>query len=136
MVFFKDGQFLLEQRIEEDNFKGRWTFIGGKVEKGDFLKDEDYKEVAAIREAREEINLEPKSFQCFVSFEERSRNGNWYLFHGILIEEWEGQLENREPDKRNLAWISIEETATYIGDTEVDKRILESLLRLLKEVSV
>lgn len=132
LVFFKDGKLLLEQRIEEDNFKGRWTFTGGKVEKKDFLEGKDYKELAALREGGEETGLQAKSFQCFVSFEGISRNGGRFIFHGILITEWEGLLENKEPHKRNLDWITIEEAATFIGDTEVDKKILETFCSLFK----
>ena len=102
LVFFRNGKLLLEQRLDDDAFYGRWTFTGGKIEDGESVEE------ASIREAGEETGLAPLSIQCLVSFRGVSRNGNSYLFHGVLVKEWGGRLVNREgSQKRRLKWVPL-----------------------------
>lgn len=62
LLIRKDGKFLL---LKE---RGAWNFPGGKVEEGELIED------AAVRELKEETNLDVKSIALF--FE------NWFDFRG------------------------------------------------------
>ena len=55
------GKMLIARRADEGPFKGKWAFIGGRVEEGETF------EQAAIRETREETDLEEKTanYQSF-----------------------------------------------------------------------
>lgn len=128
LIFYKNGKLLLEQRLDKNEFKDRWTFTGGKVEEFDYKKKGDYKESASTRESEEETGLIPGLFSHIMSFEGTSRTGQNFIFHGILIRKWKGRLENREPYRRKLKWIPLGRAAEYIGDTEVDRKVLEYFL--------
>lgn len=123
LVFFRNGRFLLEQRLDDDSFYGKWTFTGGKVEINETI------ERASVREADEETGLIPTLIQPFTTFKGVSRNGNSFVFHGIWIPQWSGRLKNKEgAPKRKLKWVSLEQVRKYIDDTEVDRRVLEAFL--------
>lgn len=54
-----------------------------------------------ICEGWEEIGLRANQCLPFTSFEGVSRNGNSYLFHGVWIKDWDGEMdENKEPGVR------------------------------------
>lgn len=134
LVFYKNGKVLLEQRLDDDEFYGRWTFTGGRIEKFDFIPGEDPKFVASKREGLEETNLIPQDLMLLATFEGISRNGGRYLFHGILITAWSGRLRNVEGlEKRKLRWVPVEQAVELIGDTEVDKKVLESFLEFINK---
>lgn len=128
LVFLQKGKFLLEQRLDKDNYFGKWTFPGGKVDEIDYKTGKDYLVEASIREVKEEIGLIPKVLKRFTSFEEVSRNNRKYLFHGIHVIKYTGNLVNKEIGRRNLSWVRVSEAKEYIGDTAVDKRVFEDFL--------
>jgi mutator protein MutT len=51
-LIFKDGKFLITQRLEADSFGGHWELPGGKKEPNETL------EQCVIRELREELDIE------------------------------------------------------------------------------
>lgn len=131
LVFYKNGKVLLEQRLEADNFQNRWTFTGGKVDQDDFRQGDNHIITASRREGWEETGLRANQCLPFTSFAGVSRNGNSYLFHGVWIKDWDGEMdENKEPGVRRLEWVPLQRATEYIGDTEVDKKILEHFLAI------
>lgn len=122
LVFLRGGKILLEQRLDHNAFYGKWAFTGGKIESGESTEE------AAIREAMEETNLKPLRIKHFSTFEEFSRSGEKFIFHGVLISEWKGRVKNLEKNRRLLKWIPLVRAKEVIGDTKVDRRVLDVFL--------
>lgn len=108
-LLYKDGEVLLETRIEDDNFYGSTVVPGGKVELQDYQAESDYRRLAARRETKEELGVEVTLLDYLFSFPDVTPNGNAYLFHSFLIRGWEGEVVNQEPEKRIVFWVPFEE---------------------------
>lgn len=82
---------------------GRWNGAGGKVENGETIEE------AAIREAKEEIGVDPheisKIGELLFNF---SHNPAWdMLVHAYLCEKWDG--EPTESEEMRPQWFSVQE---------------------------
>lgn len=130
LVFRQGDQFLLEQRLDDDLYHGAWTLPGGKVEAGDLNQGLNYLLIASIRESREEVGLVPEVIEPFTEFEETTRHGNRYIFHGIWVQSYRGTVrEDLEPGRRILEWTSKEEVASRVADTPTNSRVWEEYLK-------
>lgn len=77
VIVVKDNKFLLGQRNKE-NCKGQWIFPGGGVDFGETVQD------AAIREIKEETNLDVEIIKLIAHKELINVHGNYHsvvFFH-------------------------------------------------------
>lgn len=128
VVILENNQFLLEQRLDNDNYFRRWTFPGGKVEELDYKSGADYLTAASIRELAEETGLILDALERFTTFDASSRNGVRLRFHGLYVKSYHGIVQNKERGRRKLKWVAKDDAAEYIGDTEVDRNVLTDFL--------
>ena len=134
LIFVEDGKFLLEERLDHGVEKGDWTTTGGKVSESDRKSDGDYIENASIRESEEETGLTPTKMRLFTSFRQMTKKGVEYIFHGVHVEAWSGELKNDEVDvqtglaRRHLEWIEKERARILVRDHLVDSRIFSDFL--------
>ncbi len=128
MVYELGGKYLLEQRREEDLYKDVYTFPGGKVEPRDYRRKKGYLFGASFREAKEEGSLIPKEIIPFVKFEDVTRNGNHFIFHGIWVPKYYGVVLDNEENKRKWHWVPGSEVGLLVADTSTNSRVWKSYL--------
>ncbi|MEJ2595866.1 MAG: NUDIX hydrolase [bacterium] len=98
-ILLKDRKILLLKRVETTRlFPGCWTFPGGKAEPG------ESPEKTAIRETREEVNLNFLPTQLFVinTFEDRLM----YRYLG----DWSGQIQIQYEEVTDFGWFNYQDT--------------------------
>ena len=106
-VIIKDDNILATQRGYGE-FKGKWEFPGGKVEKGEDL------EKAIIREIKEETNalIEVKSFLNTIEYD----YPNFHLIMHSFICSLKNDLEFVYHDENNLE----HENMVWLDKTDLD----------------
>jgi mutator protein MutT len=125
----KNGRFLLVKRGEnEDYFGGKWTFPGGKVEKGeDVIK-------ALLREVKEETGLEIQRKAAFLrSYCFMRKDGSSTIGLVFCLKYKKGKV-NLDKSLKEFAWVSPKELHRYdiIPGIEIHlKNALEALKRNL-----
>jgi len=104
-VILQNGGVILERRLKPNSGYYGYTIIpGGKVE--DF--DEDG-ECAVVREALEEKGIVVLHSVHLDSFLDMSLSGNFRRMHAYLIDEFEGEIVNKEPEKCENIWVPVEQ---------------------------
>src|SRR3990167_7033184 len=98
----KDGKVLVGRRAFEP-FKGELDIIGG------FMKYGEAPEVAAIREAKEETNLDVKIIDLLGIYPDTYGNNGHATLNIHYIGEVIGGEEKAQDDISSLEWISIEQ---------------------------
>jgi 8-oxo-dGTP diphosphatase len=96
----KNYEILLLQRAKNNTF----GLVGGKIDYGETFVE------AAIREAKEEINLTPTKLEYLGLNEAISKDKEEHHVTAFyLVYEYTGKLKNNEPDKHlNLNYFDIE----------------------------
>lgn len=99
VVFYREAKILMGLRDLVEIHSGCWGLPGGRLEQNESPRD------AAIREAIEEVGLEPSAFvsDC------RKVDHLGTVHHFFLCTQWEGVLRNREPEKcSQLQWFEVD----------------------------
>lgn len=100
-VFMRDGQkVFLAQRPIEKHQGGKWEFFGGKLEIGEIYQE------AAVREAKEELNLDLKT-EDLRYFDEIRYEYEPFILNMKLFEalEWNGEFKKLEV--ADFAWVDV-----------------------------
>jgi 8-oxo-dGTP diphosphatase len=99
VMVIKDGKVLLGQRHVDPekadsalNGAGTWTMPGGKLEFGETF------EQGAIREAKEETDIDLKNVQVVCINNERMESAH-FITIGLYCEEFDGEAKIMEPDE-------------------------------------
>ncbi|RMI33574.1 NUDIX hydrolase [Nocardia stercoris] len=103
LVLRRGGEVLFGQRRNTGFADGAWHLPAGHLEAGESVID------AVIREAEEEIgiSIDPTDVQ-FAHIMHNSGSGGRMAFF-FTVRTWQGDLENREPDKcSELQWFPTE----------------------------
>ena len=79
------GELLFVQRSVEPR-RGMWTFPGGFIETGETTVE------AALRELKEETNLDGKGVQLFGAATRSSRQRGGVIVLGYRVETWKGEM--------------------------------------------
>lgn len=103
-IFQKKDKTLLMKRWNTGYMDGKWALVSGHVESEESLKQ------ALIREVEEEIGLNIResdlSYICGI----RSKENNNYINFYFLINNFDGNIVNKEPNKcKVLKWFAINE---------------------------
>lgn len=98
----RDGEdYLVVERSEENTSSGRWGFVSGKIEEGENAEE------AAVRELREEVDLEAEVIETGDFYIGKGELGYWRLFPVLL------ETEDREVDLNwelsDHRWVGIRE---------------------------
>lgn len=114
LVLKKENKVLLLLRQNTGHRDGEYGLIAGHVERGELIKE------CLIREAQEEagIHIPMEQIKFFHTFSNTKRE---YVNFFFLVEEWEGEVTNMEPEKcAELKWFDMdalpENTIPYIVD--------------------
>lgn len=92
------GRVLLMQRKPGTHLAGTWEFPGGKLERGEHI------EQALMRELREELGIEARSFAPLISLPWRYPEKTIRL-HALRVTDWRGEPRAREGHP--LRWVPI-----------------------------
>ena len=99
VLFNRQGQVLIGQRIVEDNYYQKWEFPGGKLEVGESA------EQALIREFAEEVGIAISSSESFMVIEHDYPDRHVKL-HVQLIHQYQGEITSMEGQA--LEWVELE----------------------------
>jgi 8-oxo-dGTP diphosphatase len=100
VMIWQEGKLLLGSRLSKLG-TDRWSFPGGHVEFG------ESPEQAAIRETKEETNLDVKKLEKLSFTSDIYKDGQHYITLFFLAREWVGTVKNMEPDKcKEWSWFS------------------------------
>lgn len=96
----EEERYLLLKRSEDNSSPGFWNYPGGKKEEG-----EDFQETA-LRELKEETNLEGEKITEGKSFVESGQLGEWFVKPFTVKVKGEIQLNDEHSESK---WATIEE---------------------------
>lgn len=114
LLLFDNGQVLLLKRKNTGHRDGEYSLVAGHIEEGESATD------AMMREATEEVGIDlDRSALDPVHVIHRNAGDRVYLDIFFATDDWEGTVENREPDKcADLAWFDRtqlpENTVPYV----------------------
>ncbi len=116
----KEGKVFLVKRPKEKRDGGLFEFPGGKVEKGEELKE------ALKRELFEELGIKVKEVEFIAS--EREEKGEFTIeINLFLVKEYEGELLLKEAEEGGFYTI---EEALNLALCPPDRRLIENLKTL------
>ena len=119
-VFMKDGEkVFLAQRPMDKHCGGQWEFFGGKLEIGETHEE------AAVREAKEELNLdlEVENLKYFdeIRYEYEPFILNMKLYEAV---KWSGEFKKLEV--ADFAWVDVKDF-DKIEIVEADVELVEKV---------
>lgn len=85
-VVKNEGKYLVVKRSEENTSSGYWAFVSGEIEEDENPRD------AAVREIKEETNLEVSPAKSGEAYIGEGETGRWRL-HPILLKSENGDIE-------------------------------------------
>ncbi|MFA5878502.1 MAG: NUDIX domain-containing protein [Candidatus Staskawiczbacteria bacterium] len=108
LVLIRDGRILLQRRFNTGYEDGSYSLVAGHVEKGETFTQ------CIIREVKEEIgiSLSPEDLKVIHMMHRYSgpewKNLNERMDVFFSAEKWEGDIENKEPNKcDDLSWFDL-----------------------------
>ncbi len=116
-VIRRDGRFLITQRMADDTLGGYWEFPGGKVEKGEDLRD------ALRRELQEELGIDTEIGAQIHHLVHAypDRDVRLYFFAATIVSGEPQKLEVAD-----LAWVTPDQFSDY-DFPEADRPLLDQL---------
>ena len=99
------GEYLILRRSQQVSASGLWSFPGGKMEKGETVRQ------AALRELKEETGLEGEILEEADSFFEGGQTDT-YRISGVLARVDARKVELNH-EHTEYAWIQLEELENY-----------------------
>jgi len=104
---------------------------GGKVDQGEEVWQ------AFVRECKEEVNLTPKKGIC-LGLPTYNTEHNMLCFK-VLVTEWEGDVQNNEPEKvDDVCWLPCDSFLNQLdqGSTRMDKHDILRIKRIINPTGV
>ena len=101
----RDGKVLICQRTRHQPMPLKWEFPGGKVEPGEEPVG------ALVRELDEELGIQATIGGRVACIRHQYRSGAAIELHFFLVEEYDGELENRI--FRDVQWVSPADLPTF-----------------------
>lgn len=114
VMLLNDNKVLLGHRVNKAKDTGgiyepdSWTFPGGKQEYNETVLE------TAIRETKEETNLELKELYVYTATDE-FQSDRHFVTIGVISSSYEGELKIMEPDKINeWKWFDLNDLPNNI----------------------
>ena len=114
VMLLKDNKVLLGHRVVKAKDTGgiyepdSWTFPGGKQEYNETVLE------TAIRETKEETNLDLKELQVFTATDEFQPDRHFVTI-GVISSSYEGEIKVMEPNKINeWKWFDLNDLPNNI----------------------
>jgi 8-oxo-dGTP diphosphatase len=104
-LMLRDGKLLICQRTKYQTLPLKWEFPGGKVEPGEQLVE------ALKREIEEELGVLPHVGDEMARIRHTYKNGGAVDLRFFLVEQWEGEVENRI--FRDIQWAPLDALPSY-----------------------
>lgn len=101
----RDGKLLICQRTKHQPMPLKWEFPGGKIEAGESAVN------ALVRELDEELGIQANIGPEVACIRHQYRSGNSVELHFFLVEQYEGELENRI--FRDVQWVTPMDLPTF-----------------------
>ncbi|MEC9416114.1 MAG: (deoxy)nucleoside triphosphate pyrophosphohydrolase [Pseudomonadota bacterium] len=117
----KDKRLLLSQRQSFKAFPLKWEFPGGKVVAG------ESSEMALIRELKEELNVDVKQLEFFLSLE-HDYDQFKVRVDFFLVNSWKGRLIANEGQV--LGWYKLDQVR-QVDLLEADILVIEKLRNII-----
>ena len=114
-IMLRQGNKVLFQLRQNCSFSGHWGFVGGHLDGNETIVS------AAIREGKEEIGIDILPQNLNLKTICHSLNGAEYLQFYFECSSWQGEIENKEPDRgARLDWFDLndmpENVCPYLKD--------------------
>jgi 8-oxo-dGTP diphosphatase len=116
----RDGKLLVCQRTKYQTMPLKWEFPGGKIEPG------EGPHAALIRELDEELGIQATIGREVACIRHQYRSGTSVELHFFLVEEFEGELENRI--FRDVQWAAPAELTNF-DFLEADLELVRNLAK-------
>ena len=116
-IIKKNNKVLIGQRKFHDNFGGKWEFPGGKLENSEMPED------CIIRELKEELNIDVKEFEHFLSYI-KDFSAYKMIIHAFIITKYDGDFQTNDHEK--IIWTDIQDLNNF-DFLEADKEIIKKL---------
>lgn len=98
-IMLKKNNSVLLQLRKNCSFAGNFGFVGGHLDGDEKIVD------AAIREVKEEVGVDVLPSDLVLKTICHSNKGKEYLQFYFECSKWNGEIENKEPDKcESLQW--------------------------------
>ena len=125
LIFNKNGELLIDQRLDEGLLGGMWEFPGGKQELGEKI------EITIKRELKEELGIEIEVGDQLISFNHSYSHKN-LRFVVLLCELISG--EPQPLASQQVCWVKPESICEYPFPA-ANTRIIQSLIEYFKGTS-
>lgn len=127
-ILIKDNKVILTKRSSKcKSYPDKFEFPGGKVEKGETLKE------ALIRELKEELNIDV-DIKNIVDFENNSLELDNLSLTLFIVNDWDCEIR-LDPDVHSkMIEIDFKELSSVEDLIETDKLLLPDLIRSTKVV--
>jgi 8-oxo-dGTP diphosphatase len=118
-LIVREDKILVCQRTQHQAFPFKWEFPGGKIEANESPEE------ALRRELEEELGIRATIGRKVATVRHNYGNGSAVELHFFLVEEFEGELENRIFE--SILWAQRQELPTF--------DFLEADIALVKQIS-
>lgn len=116
-VVRKSGKLLLVKRSPDESSAGKWSFPGGKIEA------DETPEEAAVREVKEETDLDIEVISDGETFKAEGELGVWKIFPYLM--EYQGGEVDLNHENCEYSWLQKEQIEQL--DTLGDMKAIEIL---------
>lgn len=117
-LILRGDKVLICQRSRHQPMPLKWEFPGGKIEPEERPKD------ALRRELEEELGIRARIGAKVATVRHGYANGNAVELHFYLVDEYEGEIENRI--FRDVRWVTLKEMPEY-DFLEADVALIKDL---------
>lgn len=111
-------EILCCQRTEYQTLALKWEFPGGKIEPGEDAP------TALRRELEEELGIHAHIGRKVAQLQHRYANGNAVELHFLLVEQYEGEIQNRI--FREIRWVNRRELPK-LDFLDADRKLVQQL---------
>jgi 8-oxo-dGTP diphosphatase len=117
-LIMREQDILCCQRTEHQTLPLKWEFPGGKIESGEDAP------AALQRELEEELGIRAYIGRKVAQLQHRYVNGNAVELHFFLVEQYEGEMQNRI--FREIRWVNRHNLPT-LDFLDADRRLVQQL---------